>query len=196
MRVSISARLWRWPIFVLAVVVAVVCVLAFRTDSMYLPGADGRRYARQFVVAWMPVLGGVLLVDPTPEITTTLSRARSVYLVLRAAMAIGTLVPLALAWALSDQPLVKGLYEAFITGLLVTCTVIAVSLWQASGVLLSSLVSVLWLLAGDTLATVLGFADITGQVMQVSPLHWGLALAGLGLAAAITLRGAGSTRWQ
>lgn len=196
MRVSTSARLWRWPVFVLVVVVAVVCVLVFRNDSMYLPGAEGRRYARQFVVAWMPVLGAVLLIDPTPEITATLPRARRVYLVLRAVMTAGILVPLVLAWSLSGQPVVKALYEGSIVGALITCSIIAVSLWQASGVLMASLVSVLWLLAGDTLATVLGFADITGQAMQVSALHWVFALVSLGLAAAITLRGAGSTRWQ
>lgn len=176
--------------------VAVACVLVFRNDSMYLPGADGRRYARQFVVAWMPVLGAVLLIDPTPEITATLPRARRVYVALRAAMVVGVLVPLVLAWFLSDQLVVKALYEAFIVAVLITCSIIAVSLWQASGVLMASLLSVLWLLAGDTLAMVLGFADITGQAMRVAPVHWGLALAGLGLAAVATLRGAGSTRWQ
>lgn len=143
MRVSTSARLWRWPVFFLVVVVAVVCVLVFRTDSMYLPGADGRRYARQFVVAWMPVLGAVLLIDPTPEITATLPRTRRVYLVLRATMMAGILVPLGTAWCHSDQNAVKALYEAFIVGALITCAVIAASLWQASGVLMASLVSVL-----------------------------------------------------
>ncbi|SHJ60425.1 hypothetical protein SAMN02745244_02872 [Tessaracoccus bendigoensis DSM 12906] len=196
MRVSTSARLWRWPVLVLVMLVAVACVLVFRNDSMYLPGADGRRYARQFVVAWMPVLGAVLLIDPTPEITATLPRARRVYVALRAAMVVGVLVPLVLAWFLSDQLVVKALYEAFIVAVLITCSIIAVSLWQASGVLMASLLSVLWLLAGDTLAMVLGFADITGQAMRVAPVHWGLALAGLGLAAVATLRGAGSTRWQ
>ena len=155
MSITASARLWRWPVFIVVVLVAVACLLVFSNDSMYLPGADGRRYARQFVVAWLPVLGGVLLIDPTPEITATLPRARPVYLGLRMAMAFGVLAPLAMAWFLSDQPLVKGLYEAFIVGVLLTCSVLAVSLWQASGVLTASLISVLWLLAGDTLAEVL-----------------------------------------
>lgn len=196
MSITASARLWRWPVFIVIMLVAVACLLAFRNDSMYLPGADGRRYARQFVVAWLPVLGGVLLIDPTPEVTATLPRARPVYLGLRMAMAFGVLAPLAMAWFLSDQPLVKGLYEAFIVGVLLTCSVLAVSLWQASGVLTASLISVLWLLAGDTLATALGFADITGRALQVRPQHWWLALASLGVAGLTTMRGAGSTRWQ
>ena len=189
MSITASARLWRWPVFIVVVLVAVACLLVFSNDSMYLPGADGRRYARQFVLAWLPVLGGVLLIDPTPEITATLPRARPVYLGLRMAMAFGVLAPMAMAWFLSDQPLVKGLYEAFIVGVLLTCSVLAVSLWQASGVLTASLISVLWLLAGDTLATALGFADITGRALQVRPQHWWLALASLGVAGLTTMPG-------
>ncbi|WP_297741446.1 hypothetical protein [uncultured Tessaracoccus sp.] len=196
MSVSASARLWRWPAFAFVLVVAIVCVFALGDEAMDLPGADGHRYVRQFVISFMPVLGAVLLVDPTPELSATLPRTCYVYLTLRATTLMGILVPHSLAWSIADQPAAKSLYEAAIACVLISCSILAVSVWQASGVLLASLLAVAWLLAGDTLAMLLGFADITGRALPVSWWHWALALSSLGLVAVATLRGAGPTRWR
>lgn len=187
------ARLWRWPLFLTAVIVALGCVLFFEQQAIDLPGADGPRFARQFVVAWMPVFGATLLIDPIPEVTATLPRTARVYLLLRCAMFIGALLPLVTAWV-GATPVILSLYDALIVGVLLAVANVAVSKWQATGLLSSSLVSVIWLLGGDSLATALRFADITGQPLRAGPYHWALGAFGLCLALVTVARGAGSTR--
>ncbi|MHA6511817.1 hypothetical protein [Tessaracoccus sp. Z1128] len=195
MTVQMSARLWRWPLFLAAVLVSMLCVWLFKDQSMHIPVADGPRYTRQFVVAWMPVFGSILLIDPTPDITATLPRARLVYLCLRCLMLIGTLTPLMVVWSDSTD-INHNLYDAFAAGALLTLAIITASRWHAAGLLTSSLVSVIWLLIGDTLATALRFSDITGQQLTPGPFNWLLAASTLGTAGLFVLRGSGSTNWR
>lgn len=47
MTVQMSARLWRWPLFLASVLVSMLCVWLFKDQSMHIPVADGPRYTRQ-----------------------------------------------------------------------------------------------------------------------------------------------------
>lgn len=179
--------------FALAVAIALACVAVFDRAQIVVPGADGPRYVRQFALAWLPVLGAVTLIDPTPEVSATLPRTSRVYLLLRCATLVGTLLPLVVAWlALGDVATI--VYEALAAGVLLAVAIGAVSRWQSVGLLVASLGSVVWLLMGDSLAAVMGFAETNGAPVRIGAQHW--VLAGAGLLACVwwAFRGAGSTR--
>ncbi len=91
MKWSTLFRLWWLPLSVLAELIALLAVLVFGEREIILPGADGLRYVRQFSTAFLPVLLGSSLIDPTPEITTTLSRADRLMRWLRIWVFVGTL---------------------------------------------------------------------------------------------------------
>lgn len=183
----VSIRLWRWPQFLAAVAVSLLWVGFLSDQSIFLPGADGPRYPRQFTIAWLPVLGSIMLIDPTPDLTPTLRRADRVYRWLRCLTLLGTLLPLILIWA--KTPAVNdNLYDAFIAGLLLTGCMTAVTRWQVTGLLAATLASLFWLLAGDTLATTLGFADITGAESRPRLVHWALATVASAMAIVTAIR--------
>ena len=187
----VAARLWRWPLFGIAVTVSLWCTWVFKDQSMYLPTADGPRYTRQFVIALLPLLGSICLVDPTPELTPTLPRARIVYQLIRWAVLVGALAPLAVAWSFSSD-VNRAMYDLFVLASLYTIGVGAVSRWQAAGLLGACLVAVCWLLADDSLAVMLRFADISGAPQHPSASGAALALIASLCAVITAVRGAGS----
>lgn len=169
-------RLWRIPVAAAGVVVAFVAVWVAGDRALFIPSADGPRFVRQLAVAWLPVLLGACLIDPTPEISATLPRTEAVHRWLRIAVLAGSVVPL-LPWA-TGLGTARQLYDLFQLGVLISVSTVAATRWGATGVLSAALVSLVLLLAGDSIGAQLGFLTFHSPQPPTlpSPLAWGLTI--------------------
>lgn len=169
-------RLWRIPVAAAGVVVAFVAVWVAGDRALFIPSADGPRFVRQLAVAWLPVLLGACLIDPTPEISATLPRTEAVHRWLRIAVLAGSVVPL-LPWA-TGLGTARLLYDLFQLGVLISVSTVAATRWGATGVLSAALVSLVLLLAGDSIGAQLGFLTFHSPQPPTlpSPLAWGLTI--------------------
>ncbi|GAB3819790.1 hypothetical protein GCM10028820_24330 [Tessaracoccus terricola] len=80
----------------------------------------------------------------------------------------------------------RALYDVFQLALLISVSVLTVSRWGVFGVLGTAMVSVIWLLAGDSLATLMGFFD-PYMAAFVRPATWFAQAATLAAAAVAVL---------
>lgn len=83
-------RVWRLLMGGAVVLVALGAVVALGDHEIFVPSADGLRYARQFAVAWVPVFLGACLMEPVPELSGTLSRGARVRRWLRFGLLLGS----------------------------------------------------------------------------------------------------------
>lgn len=179
------ARVWRLLMGGAVVLVALGAVVALGDHEIFVPSADGLRYARQFAVAWLPVFLGACLMEPVPELSGTLSRGARVQRWLRFALLLGSVLPLLPAWMGGLDP-ARALYDVFQLGVLISVSVMTVSRWGIFGVLGTAMVSVIWLLAGDSLAVMMGFFDPYMEAF-VRPPTWSAQALTLATAAVAVL---------
>lgn len=177
------AKAWRLIGGAASLALAMVVVFLYSGIDVAVPAADGLRRARHFVVAWLPVLLGTCLIDPHPELTGTLPRERRLGLVMRVAVVACAVVPIALSWWLAP---VGGwqsvLYDVFVTSAFLAWIVGATPKWGVNAVLGGAFGGMLWIIVGDSLAVLLGFASPympIGQPAPVSALAWALTVASL-----------------
>lgn len=172
-----------WRLFggAASLALAMGVVFLYSGIDVAVPAADGLRRARHFVVAWLPVLLGTCLIDPHPELTGTLPRERRFGLVMRVAVVACTAVPIALSWWLAP---VGGwqsvLYDVFVTSAFLAWIVGVTPKWGVNAVLGGAFGGMLWIIVGDSLAVLLGFASPytpIGQPAPVSALAWALTAA-------------------
>lgn len=145
-----------------------------------LPLADGPRVLRQYVVALLPCLLAPLLVDPFADISSSWARTRSVLLQDRALCLLigwGSLAP---AWYVSGVSGDEVLFEASTLAALMAFVMIGTWSWGSPAVLAASILGCIWLLAGNTLAELIGFGDFsTGWRPGLSPMALTVVVAAI-----------------
>jgi hypothetical protein len=174
----------------LIIVVGVTLGWAIGAAPWELPGADGPRVVRQYLVAVLPALLAPALVDRLPEFSASLTREPILRLISEGLVVAGTWLVLVPTWVMGRVTVEVVAYEAF-----VTCSLLAVVLagtaWKGLGAVFgAAFLGALWLLAGDTLAGALGFYDETipgtGSALGFGPLV-ALGLSGIAMVAAFVL---------
>lgn len=180
------ARMWRLPYAAAALLVALALGVIFRDAQILLPSADGIRSMRQMIVALTPPLASVILLDQAPEMTATTPRGRTLLRCLGAAVCLCTLAAQVPTWSrVTHATAATTLYDVF-----ATCAFLAVSVWATKrfglpGLAFASLISLAWLLAGNTLAAALGFFYEWSQFTDTAPSITAWAATGAAFAAAV-----------
>lgn len=182
----VVAKVWRLPVALGTVIVALVLCTTSAQQVMPIPLADGPRSIRQGVAAILPVMLGVSLVDAVPSVTATARRSRllssSIKLILVAAAA----TALAPSWTSIRLPIAA--FDLFVLLSLFALVLHTVPRWGVHGVLAASVISLGYLLFYGLICDILGFAPYSemldesvpfGFYTPMAPRAWGFLAAAL-----------------
>lgn len=157
-RLAVRVRRW-WLPLALTLAAAIVGWL-FGTHDAAIPTADGPRVVRQYLIVGLPALIAPMLIDRIPEMSAALVREPRLRLMDQSLATGAIAVVLGIAWARSGLPLDLLLYELCIALLFLDWILLGCARWGLLAVLVTSLAAILWLLAGDTVAKIMGFGSL------------------------------------
>lgn len=126
-----------------------------------LPLADGPRYLRQYLVAFLPAGMGPALPDRLPGLSATLLREP---LLRRCTLLLywgGLGLVLGPGWV--SRPGQLTTYEIMTCLVLGTVVLAVTARWGVHGVLVGLLLGLVWMLAGDSIGVAIGFPGIAFQ---------------------------------
>lgn len=175
---STVVKVWRLRATILVLVATAIVGWTSAPVAFDMPAADGPRVVRDYLIVFLPTLLGVSLIDPTPELTTTLPRSRMVGLIMRVGVTASVAAVLVPVWVRSGLPLQIIAHEVFSACSFLALILLTVPRWGINGILAASLVACLWLLAYGSVAEVLGFRLLRETGMHPMPAMalsaWGL----------------------
>lgn len=151
----------RWWVLVGLALVALVVAVGWGGDLVVIPSSDGPRTIRQMVVALLPCLIAPVLVDQMPTVSGTLVRVTALAWLERLGCVVVIFGVSAVAWwALPGLFPGSGWYEFGVACALTAIALAGTARWGSGGVLATCAVALGWLMAGDTVAGVMGFQTV------------------------------------
>lgn len=163
------------------------CLLAWAAGRVQadLPLADGPRWVRQYLVAFLPSALAPALHDRLPGLSVTLLREPLLRRVTVVLYWVGLGLVLGPGWV--SEPGQMSTYEV-LTCLVLGAAVLAVTAgWGSHGMLVGLLLGLVWMMAGDSIGAAIGFTDFLvqapGAPEQPLPGHVPLLLVGAAVAA-------------
>lgn len=139
---------------------------AVRVD---IPLADGPRVVRQYVVAFLPALIAPVLIDRLPDVSATLVRSSVLRCSDLTAYWSGLGLVLVPSWrGVAPQ---TAHYEALVATVVAAGVLVIAHRWGVSGSLVAAILGMVWVLAGGTIATAMGFPGVAMDpwAPQMSP---------------------------
>lgn len=146
----------------IAILLAAFCVgMVGRGQQFAVPGADGTRMVRHLLVAFVPPLVCVSLIPVAPDFVGTTVRERPIRMGHEAALLVLSLLVFSVGWF--GAPLNHVLAEFTMTLFFLGAGFLAASRWGLGGIVGLVMATTAWLLSATSLASLLGFGDVTPE---------------------------------